>query len=300
MRVFVSWSGDVSHQVAIALKEWLPNVLQALDCFVSSVDIAKGSRWPEEVASELDASKFGLVCVTPDNVASPWLNFEAGALSKSVDAPAFVVPFLHGLQKSDVKPPLGHFQAVSGEFADVVLLLRSLNAAAGSPLQDSRLEKAAEVWWPNLRDTLSGIEVKDQDAQSVRRSDREILEEVLATVRGAAREISAGITVAGVSTSGTRRWLDDDYLPNLRQRRHRTVEELDALIRPIDPDVDLRLTGNSIYISTTSPLPPGLEAAVTSIADECGLRARFGGPGRSPTQPEPGGGSATTSAAHQG
>ena len=42
MRVFVSWSGDVSHRVAIAFKEWLPLVIQSIDPYVSSEDNRKG------------------------------------------------------------------------------------------------------------------------------------------------------------------------------------------------------------------------------------------------------------------
>jgi hypothetical protein len=55
MRVFVSWSGEASHHVAKALKEWLPNVIQAVDVFLSSEDIAKGSRWFHELSSVLDS-----------------------------------------------------------------------------------------------------------------------------------------------------------------------------------------------------------------------------------------------------
>ena len=51
MKIFVSWSGDFSHAVAKALKDWLPNVIQAVEVFLSSEDIAKGSQWFHELAS---------------------------------------------------------------------------------------------------------------------------------------------------------------------------------------------------------------------------------------------------------
>ena len=42
MKVFLGWSGETSHNVALALSDWLPKVIQAIRPFVSSEDIAKG------------------------------------------------------------------------------------------------------------------------------------------------------------------------------------------------------------------------------------------------------------------
>ena len=45
MKIFISWSGEKSRRIALMLREWFPNVLNAVEPFVSSEDIAKGSRW---------------------------------------------------------------------------------------------------------------------------------------------------------------------------------------------------------------------------------------------------------------
>jgi TIR domain len=87
MKVFISWSGGVSHRVAVALRDWLPYVLQSVDPYVSSEDIEKGARWSNEVGRELESTSYGILCVTRENLDSRWLNFEAGALSKSMDLP---------------------------------------------------------------------------------------------------------------------------------------------------------------------------------------------------------------------
>ena len=45
MKIFISWSGPISQDVAIAFKEWLPFVVHGCKPFVSSEDIYKGSTW---------------------------------------------------------------------------------------------------------------------------------------------------------------------------------------------------------------------------------------------------------------
>src|ERR1051326_6739087 len=110
MRGFLSWAGETSKQVASILRDWLPQVLQAIKPFISSEDIDKGTRWAEKLANELQDTAAGGVRVTPDSIRSPWLNFEAGALSKIVGQ-SYVCPYLHGLAQVDLVGPLAMFQA---------------------------------------------------------------------------------------------------------------------------------------------------------------------------------------------
>ncbi len=82
MKIFVSWSGDRSQALAQALRDWLPMVLHYAEPRLSQLDIAAGDRWANEVANELEASKFGIICITRENIIAPWILFEAGALAK--------------------------------------------------------------------------------------------------------------------------------------------------------------------------------------------------------------------------
>jgi hypothetical protein len=110
MKVFISWSGERSKSLAHAFHEWLPLVLHYVEPWLSEADIDAGERWAQSVATELAASNFGIICVTSENITSPWVLFEAGALTKSLET-SRVIPVLLDLEFSDVSGPLAQFQA---------------------------------------------------------------------------------------------------------------------------------------------------------------------------------------------
>ena len=186
MKVFISWSGILSRRAAETLREWLPNVLQAVEPWMSAEDIEKGARWSSEVATELSSTKAGILCVTPDNLEAPWLNFEAGALSKTLEK-TFVSPYLINLRPSDLKGPLVQFQATEANKLDTRRLVGTLNKALDdSALSEKQLDKTFEIWWPELESSLQ--EIRSAKApQRPQRADREILEEILALVRDQAK-----------------------------------------------------------------------------------------------------------------
>lgn len=160
MKVFISWSGEESRKTALVLREWLPSVLQSIVPYVSSEDIDKGTRWASDIAGELDESSFGLLCVTKENLNAPWLNFEAGALGKSVEK-SRVCPFLFRLKRSEVSGPILQFQSTVMEKDDVYKLLKAINEACDDEkIDEARLEKYFEVWWPSLESDLNAIPVK--------------------------------------------------------------------------------------------------------------------------------------------
>jgi hypothetical protein len=111
MKVFLSWSRDRSKSVATALEQWIPDVLQEVEPWISS-DIGAGQRWNREIDKELSKTDFGILCLTRENLQERWILFEAGALAKRVGEDARVVPYLiDDLRPEDLKPPLGLFQA---------------------------------------------------------------------------------------------------------------------------------------------------------------------------------------------
>jgi hypothetical protein len=179
MKVFISWSGSLSEQVAKTLYEWLPSALQAVSPYISSEDIDKGSRWSIELARELETSSYGIICVTPDNITAPWLNFEVGALSKAFDA-SRVSPFLFKVRPRELTGPLTQFQATSHDRDDIFRLLEGINESCGEAALDAnRLNRVFEVWWPNLDERLSSLRVSpaQEHHAEMGRGTNEVLEE---------------------------------------------------------------------------------------------------------------------------
>jgi hypothetical protein len=190
MKVFLSWSGARSHKVAIVFRDWLPSVIQEIVPYVSSEDIDKGARWSTDIAKELADSKFGILCVTRENINAPWLTFEAGALSKTMDK-SFVSPFLFDIKRSEVDGPILQFQSTIFEKEDVKKLVRTLNKACDKDgLSADRLEKAFEVWYQTLETDLEKLKVLKRENIDEESNDeiktpkaQEILEEVLDLTR---------------------------------------------------------------------------------------------------------------------
>lgn len=190
MKIFLSWSGELSHKIAITLRDWLPQVIQSLEPYVSSEDIDKGTRWSTDIAKELEESAYGIIVITKDNLLAPWINFEAGALSKLIDK-SNVSPFLFNVKRSEVKGPLLQFQSTIFEKDDILKLVKSINNRTDDDdrLDDAKLEKAFKVWWGELESNLNQIlstiptEKSDhkEDSPTIKRA--EILEELLHLVR---------------------------------------------------------------------------------------------------------------------
>lgn len=262
MKVFLSWSGELSHKTAIIFRDWLPSVIQSIVPYVSSEDIDKGARWSTDIAKELENSTFGILCVTKENVHAPWLVFEAGALSKTMEKAA-VSPFLFDIKRSEVSGPILQFQSTIFEKEDIKKLLFSLNNACGTDtLTDERLEKAFLVWYPTLEDQLNKLlqgrpEVAvNEDAEKVIDSSGEILEEILDLTRNNQKllrnpdgEFIKEIETIKIMLEKFGRRLESDGEIR-RSRRDRKIHPIfiEELLH-LSPQLEKNLTGFQIAIS---------------------------------------------------
>lgn len=110
--------------------------------------------------------------------------FEAGALSKSIEK-SHVCTLLFDLEPAEVKGPLTSFQATRFIKDDFKKLVITINSAAGDARLDSAvLDTVFEMWWPKLEEQVATIlKSHNKGAKKEKRSDRDILEELLELTR---------------------------------------------------------------------------------------------------------------------
>jgi len=168
MNVFLSWSGATSREIAEALHDWIPHVIQNAKPFMSEGDIDKGKRWSDVVGEELSQSDYGIVCITRYNCSSPWLHFEAGAISRALGK-SFVSPLLFNVEPMVIEGPFRQFQmtlcSTEGVHAEkhshheIRSLLRSINQRLPPALQltDELLEAELDKWWSVLWHRLEKV-----------------------------------------------------------------------------------------------------------------------------------------------
>lgn len=229
MKVFISWSGAKSGDFALFLHGWIKQVVQAVQPFMSDHDIGKGDRNILAMSQELQSVQFGIVVVTRDTVSAPWINFEAGAISKSIGN-GRLVPLLLDVGKSDVAGPLSQFQAVdANDHADVVRMFREINKRLEHPLEtevllpavDSKLAEFDAAVARYRESTTSRV-----DAVALR-PDRDVLDEVLLILR----ELRAAPAVYAVAMPDEPPALT--AMPALPSRVHWT-----QLLRLLDAELD--------------------------------------------------------------
>ncbi len=208
MDVFISWSGEHSRAIATELRKWLPRVIQAINPYMSDRDNEAGGRWNLDVSQRLEASGFGILCLTPDNLDSKWLHFEAGALGKSVEE-GRVIPLLFGVTPANVQGPLSQFMMKQVDESGIRDVLKAMNASLVDPLEDAEVQEMFALIWPRLKSRLEEIRVESAHRltrEKPQRPDRELLEEMLQIVRGlrgAARDLTQAeghTTVKGRAT----------------------------------------------------------------------------------------------------
>ena len=179
VKVFISWSGLLSQQVAQILRKWIPIFIQKIEPFVSSEDIEKGARWNPSITKELEESRCGVICLTKDNLNKSWLNFEAGALSNRTSDNR-VMSFLFDLLPSDIIfSPLTQFQAAYFQRDEIKKLIGSLNTVADSYLSVEALDVLFDNMYPRLEEDLKNLLLGETDDIPEVDTSSSILEKLL-------------------------------------------------------------------------------------------------------------------------
>jgi TIR domain-containing protein len=207
MDVFISWSGIRSKYVAGCLHVWLKQVIQTVRPWLSSEDILAGARWNAEIAKHLSNTKFGIICVTPENLNSAWLTFEAGALAKTIDERTFVCPYLIDLEEIDPQHPLSQFQCkgpTKNDTYDVVRCMYSALCATNKEidLTEAQVKESFEQWWPRLDEQLAKI--PEAPSGQTNKNQPDAMNELLTLVTGIARSVSELQTQGALAANAAR------------------------------------------------------------------------------------------------
>jgi hypothetical protein len=148
-----------------------------------SRDIEKGARWDDVISQKLETCNYGIICLTPENLRSDWVVFEAGALAKKVKE-SRVCTYLLDLGFGDIAGPLVQFQHTLANKDDTRGLIETINAGMGEQqLDPSRFRQTFEQWWPELESRLARAQALPIDKRPDARKSEDKIDEVLLTIR---------------------------------------------------------------------------------------------------------------------
>ncbi|HSB71038.1 MAG TPA: hypothetical protein VLT62_17050 [Candidatus Methylomirabilis sp.] len=134
-------------------------------------------RWFEEIVRTLEGAQAGVLCLTSENLVSPWLHFEAGALAKGLhkspdtssdesQSPLQnrIFTYLHGVSAASLAGPLAQYQSTATTREDTWSLIKALvGVLFPNSHSDASLLNSFETAWPGFEKDLKGIAVTVQE-----------------------------------------------------------------------------------------------------------------------------------------
>jgi hypothetical protein len=134
--------------------QWLPRVFGGrITSFVSFADIEKGEGWFERLLTELGNADAALVCLTPENLASPWMHFESGMVSRMGKGRVFT--YFLGTEARTVRDPLKQIQLTVATELDTKGLTLKLGTLVEVPAQE--IENRWATGWEALATALREV-----------------------------------------------------------------------------------------------------------------------------------------------
>jgi hypothetical protein len=157
--VLISWSKPQSRAMAELFHAWLPKVVPGFRPWISTKDIDKGKQWFGELQGFLGQATSCIICVTAENVRSPWIYYETGAIAAKKES-VLICPYLIGVGTSMVSDgPLSQWQCTLATKDDTLHLIKSMNRALARPHDEGLLTGNFNDKWsefePELKRVLS-------------------------------------------------------------------------------------------------------------------------------------------------
>jgi hypothetical protein len=196
--IFISWSGERSKHAAKFLRKWLRNVIHSARPWMSEKDIKSGSVSVNSIRTALAGAKAGIVCLTPECLKEPWLNFEAGGLLRTPEAETRVCTYLlAGLEPGQLEYPLAMFQARITDKEQTLALVQDINKYLDeNPLTEAEMKEAFEKWWDDLKTVLETLPPPTA-ATPPARDQVAMTAEILDHLRAMRPEVCAALIIPG-------------------------------------------------------------------------------------------------------
>ncbi len=183
-RIFISWSGSPSKEVARVTNDWLRFLFDRAEPWYSDKDIYPGTQTISEIHENLNRADAGVLLVTADNQKSPWINYEAGVLAQRVTS-SLVIPILIDEESpTALTGPLGRLQNATLAKEHMLKVARALADPVG--LEEVRLSAKFEMSWSEFEPKF--IQASKQrvspPGEKPARTDSDKIDELLQLVRG--------------------------------------------------------------------------------------------------------------------
>jgi len=174
MKLFLSWSGPKSRPIAEIMKNWIQFLFPSgVDIWLSTQgnSIKPGSFAVPQIIKGLRQSDYGVFCFTKDNVKSPWMMFEAGAVCKQDSNTSEIEGVYTILFEGDIDDlrgtPLEQLQHTLFNKESMYKFFAAVNTISGQALIDEhRLSKNAEdswdIYYPRIATALGERSVRGE------------------------------------------------------------------------------------------------------------------------------------------
>lgn len=259
MKVFISWSGKLSGDVATLLSEWLPSAVPGTVPWLSKEGIEKGSIWFGAIEEALKETSVGVICLTRENMGRPWVLFEAGGLNKGLDK-SRVCPLLLDLEDRELDAPLNQFHTTKPNKKDMLALCTMINQRnTGQVHSAQQLKKFFDTFWPEFEKGFTTLLKKHRASKPpAQKETPEMLEQILETVQALLRAMQSGPRSRydpALRDENSNPWISGYSLPNPRKE----YEYIKAIALLNEGYSDLGATGGPPPTADTSKqvLPPG-------------------------------------------
>lgn len=246
--VLVSWSKPISKELAHGFHTVLPKILPSAQPWFSPLDISKGKIWFNELLKFLSQAKLCVIFVTNENVRSPYLYFESGAISAKVGDETLVCPYLVGCSNEIVSDgPLSKFQTTEASKVDTWLLIKSLNKELKPSLPELTLQANFNNHWPEFEAVINAALEKSKKAEGIIETPADEVAGIQLSSEARTLLLAAAVNVRGVITNVRTRGaqsisVGDEYFTRGKDQRTQAIwiEALDdlrqsELVKPLSP-----------------------------------------------------------------